>query len=136
MTTMDLQKRARAYMTVGQRATLQHHMRCKLYDRNGTGDPKRIIKRVFVPSDRFGHPLLILVCQYGGKDKKGRFDFCVFTDVLAGKKHVPSDSFGFGTEKDALDSLKEHVFGALTGVWPWVINQNWTITHQLLQQGK
>ncbi len=135
-----------AHLTPAQRSNLRRHWRCKFYDRNGTGEPVRIIKRVFVPSDKEGNPLLVLLCTVSGKDsqgcfrrrkdKRGRFDFCVFTDVLAGQGHVPSDSYGYGTEKQGLDSLKEKVFGSITGIWPWVIDEAWTKTHQILEAGK
>lgn len=112
---------------------LKRHMKNKMYDRNGTGEPRPVIKRVFVPSDRSGRPLLILLCSYSDKDRYGRFEYCIFTDMCYGGKHVPSDSFGFGTKKQALATLKEHVFESMTDIWPWVINEAWKKTHALIK---
>lgn len=117
-----------------QLRVLQKHMRAKMYDRNGTGTAKPVIARVFVPCGRNGEPNLILLCAYGPKDRRGRFEYCVFTDGLHGRKHVPSDSFGCGTKRTALESLKEKVFGTITGIWPWVIHQAWQDTTQLLNR--
>jgi len=115
-----------------KKQVLKKHMRAKLYDCNGTGKPRPILKRVFVPSDRAGSPCLILLCPYSKKDRYGRFEYCIYSDRLDGKNHVPADSFGFGTEKQALESLKEKVFQSMTGIWPWVINEAWQKTHKIM----
>jgi len=117
-----------------QMRVLRKHMNSKVYDRNGTGDPKTVIARVFIPCGRQGEPQLILVCQYSRADRFGRFDYCVFTDGLHGGKHVPSDSFGHGTRRDAIGSLKEQVFGCITGIWPWVIHQTWQDVTELMRR--
>ena len=118
-------------MRTAKTQVLRKHMRAKLYDCNGTNPPKPVIKRVFIPSDRTGEPLLLLLCSYSKKDKNGKFEYCVFGDRLYGKNHVPSDSFGGGTEREALEALKEHVFHSITGIWPWVIDEAWKTTKSL-----
>ena len=121
-------------MTPKQLRVLKHHRKSKFYDRNGTGEPKLIIKRVVVPCDRQGRPLLMLLCAWSEKDKYGRFEYCVYTDLLLGKNHVPSDKFGFGTKKQALADFKEQIFKSMTGVWSWVINEAWKKTYKILEQ--
>ena len=111
---------------------LRKHVRAKLYDRNGTGEPRPVLKKVFVPSNRNGNPALILLCSYSKEDSHGRFEYCIFTDLLFVSKHVPSDSFGYGTKRQALTTLKEHVFHSMTGIWPWVIDEAWDKTKLLL----
>jgi hypothetical protein len=110
---------------------LRKHAKSKLYDRNGTGEPRPVIKKVFVPSNRNGNPALILLCSYSKEDSRGRFEYCIFTDLLFGGKHVPSDSFGYGTKRQALAALKEHVFHSMTDIWPWVIDETWKTTKLL-----
>lgn len=105
--------------------TLHKHLHSKLYDRNGTGDPKPIVKSVFIPKDKDGDPLLLLLCSYSDPDDAGKFEYCIFGDRLYGKRHVPSDSFGYGTKREALQDLKDTVFKSITGTWPWVIEEAW-----------
>lgn len=114
-----------------RQSALKKHLRSKLYDCNGTGKPRPVVKRVFVPSNRDGNPILILLCAWSKKDKKGRFEYCIYGDLLYGRQHVPSDSFGFGTEREALAALKEKVFHSMVGVWPWVIDEAWKKTKSL-----
>jgi len=110
-------------LTPKEKRILKRLSRRKYYDQNQNGTPQLVLQRVFVPASHKGNPVVLLLCRITAPDRRGGFEFCVYTDGLYGRGHHPSDSFGSGNMAAALASFEEHIAYELIGVWPWVIRE-------------
>lgn len=112
-------------LTKKEQKVLRSLMRRKFYDLNHPEEGRRypILLRAFLPADHRGNPCVILACQYTKPDRRGNFDYVIFSDGLYGKGHYASDSHGNGNMSTLRASFEEHLAGESIGVWPWVIEE-------------
>lgn len=108
-----------------EQKVLRSLMRRKFYDCNHPEEGRRypILFRAFIPADWRGDPTVVLVCRITKPDKKGVFEYVVYSDGLYGRGHYASDKFHSGTMENARASFEEHLVHEVLGAWPWVIHR-------------
>lgn len=97
---------------------LRRLSRMQTYQPPGSKQKYPIVARVFL-YDRQQRPRVLILCKCGAR-QKARFEYVVFSDSLHDGAY-PSDSFGYGTEKQALQALRDYAAYEILGIWPWVV---------------
>lgn len=67
------------------------------------------------------------------KDSRGRFEYVIFTDLLE-EGTVPSDSYGFGTLKCALENFESRIIYLKTGFHKWVLEEIFKEAREIRQR--